>query len=834
MKYNLIAFLVIVGIFSITLSSAAWTADLNVELRSYWKLNETGSGARVDSVGYLNGTVTGAMNTTLGKIGFGIEGNGSNRANFTRALASTDTFTLSTWIQKSGAAANFNFRWMGDTTTNQLGVNYNDCAQTSQDAISVTTNTECTNVVNASVAGSGYRHLVIIAGADVGNRQLVYVDGVLITNKSGAAFTNLSNNFLMLSTAPNSMLVDEVGFWTLPLTGSQITNLYNAGTGITYTADVGPSVILNSPANASIILTNQTIFNSTLSVGSSQTLRNATLNLWFTNGTIALRSNVSLSGIIGNAIFNITNLTNLGSYRWNVFGCSSNNICNWANSNFTFTLGSFDEDFETTLIEGQSTGISLNITFDGVNQNLLASLNWNNTLSTPTKEIVNSTRIRFTSNFVVPVGTGNITGRPITHYWRFYLPDGTINGTTTNQTQNVFSLGIDNCSTFTDLLFNYTMYDEDTITLINGTATNASIEVEVNLQSLADPTQTTNLSRTYSNTNNARVCISEIASGFRVDSQVRYTASSYVVEFYNIQNSTLSATNFPQHIGLYPLLSSRSQEFLVTYKDENFVPLEDALITVTRKYIGEGLFRTVEGPLTNEDGQALVHLVLGDVIYTIQVSKDGELLGTFDNIVPFCTNVATGECTINLNSFSTGIPATNFNTINNLSYAFTFNKTTRTLTSIFTTTDGSVALINLTGVVFDNRGNNTACTTSVQTSSGSLSCVIPVSIGNTTVRATLYKNGQFITNAFVSLTDADDTNFGTTGIVLMLLMYLCIGFMFIGTPEGIVIGSILGFIFAALLNLYNHGGIIGITGTIIWLIVAGAILLWQINKLRNR
>lgn len=574
-------------------------------------------------------------------------------------------------------------------------------------------------------------------------------------------------------------------------------------------------------------------FNFTSNISSpTNTLKNATLQVWFNNGTIFNMTNITISGNTNNTSFSLYNVS-LGQYKWNVLGCNINNTCANAPTNLTFSSGLFTEEFSYMLLEGQNAGINLSITFTGIDNSLLALLNWNNTISVPSKNIINSTTIKFVSNFVVPVGTGNSSGVNITHFWRFYLPDGSLNDTTPNQIQNVFSLGFDNCATFSNLLFNYTLYDEDTTLLINGTTLNGTIEVDLDAISLADTSQVTNFSRTYNQTNNARVCISSIASGFRIDSQVRYTANGYVVEFHNIQNASLSASNFPQHIRLFPLLASRSQEFLVTFKDTNFAPVRDALITITRKYVGEGLFRSVESPLTNADGQALTHMVLGDVIYTIVVSKNGKNLGTFDNIVPFCNNVATGDCTINLNAFTTGTSPTNFNTFRNLSYNIEFNKTARTITSIFLTLDGSVSTINLTGTLFDNRGNTTACSTALTTSSGTIICTIPASIGNSTIRAVLYKDGAFVTSGLFSLTDDEETGFGSTGLLIGAILFITIPLMMISSGAGIVVGSILGLIFIGLLNLYTGGGIIGVGSALIWFIIAGVIILWKINDRRG-
>jgi len=654
-----------------------------------------------------------------------------------------------------------------------------------------------------------------------GNNWKIYKDGSLLRTLTSLSGKLSIEVFSKGTENDNSGVVRAESSLT-------IDNVYIDGQIFTSSLDV--------PANNQQTISSNINFSST-SFSSNINKTNSTIFIYNSTGLFN-RTTINVKGFDTNySNFSIQLPNNLQTYLWNVQWCGQNNtgahICIMEQNNNTLFNALFDEEFELSLIEGQSTGVNLNITIDGINQNILSLLYWNNTQTIPVKTIINSSRVRFTSNFVVPIGTGNSTGRNIIHYWRFYLPDGSLNSTTSPQQQTVYSLGFDNCTSFSSLLLNYTMYDEDAITLINGTSQNGSIQITLTATSLANQNQQTNFSRTYSVTNNARVCVSSVASGFRIDAQAQYTANNYVVEFHNIQNATLSASNFPQHIGLYPLLSARSQEFLVTFKDSSFSPLADALITVTRKYIGEGLFRTVEAPLTNNDGQALVHLVLGDVLYTIIVSKNGRVLGTFDNIVAFCNNVATGDCTINLNQLATGTSARNFQTFRNVSYNMVFNKTARTVTTTFVNLDSSNSLFNLTAILFDNRGNTTACSQTVTTSSGSLICTIPSSIGNSTIRSVFYKDGQLIAQAFYSLTDSSDTGFGYTGILMMAIMYITIPLMMITSGAGIVVGAIMGLIFGGLLNLYTGGGIIGIGSTIIWFIIAGAIIIYKINNLRQ-
>ncbi|KKK97106.1 hypothetical protein LCGC14_2656090, partial [marine sediment metagenome] len=83
-----------------------------------------------------------------------------------------------------------------------------------------------------------------------------------------------------------------------------------------------------------------------------------------------------------------------------------------------------------------------------------------------------------------------------------------------------------------------------------------------------------------------------------------------------LQNFTLRNSSIPQNINLLDLAVVDSQEFLVTFKSVELLPVAGALIDITRKYINEGVFKTVELPLTDDEGQVIAHLVLSDEIYT--------------------------------------------------------------------------------------------------------------------------------------------------------------------------------------------------------------------------
>ena len=81
------------------------------------------------------------------------------------------------------------------------------------------------------------------------------------------------------------------------------------------------------------------------------------------------------------------------------------------------------------------------------------------------------------------------------------------------------------------------------------------------------------------------------------------------------------STTAAQNITLFDLNLSDSTEFQLTFTGDDYLPLEDALIFIDRQYIAENTFKTVELPLTDSNGQTILHLVRNEVIYNIRGSQ---------------------------------------------------------------------------------------------------------------------------------------------------------------------------------------------------------------------
>lgn len=397
---------------------------------------------------------------------------------------------------------------------------------------------------------------------------------------------------------------------------------------------------------------------------------------------------------------------------------------------------------------------------------------------------------------------------------------------------------IDDCSTFNNILLNITLRDEAEQFLINSSVTNSSnngtIEVSLNLFS----SDYVNIVGTYFKKfliNPAKICInaSLLNNIYYLDAQIKYSASGYAPEYYNIQKYLLSNTTFNKNIILYELNSSFNTDFLITYKDKNYIPVQGALIIINRKYVSEGVFKISEIPITDIYGQAIAHLDRNGVIYSISVIKNGVLLLYLDNIVVSCQDNLIGKCELNLRENMDSTKLIEYINKDNLNFNIDFNVTSRRITLNFMTTDSSNVNMRMNVSKFDAYMNGTICNSNVIASLGSIICDIPPTYGNATFIINIYKNEIFVTREIRSIPNNPQSIFGNDGIILTVVLVLTLTLMFIPSYVGTIIGVVIGVIVSSALMIFNGGDVVSFVSPIIWLIVTGIILIWKISTKKN-
>lgn len=524
--------------------------------------------------------------------------------------------------------------------------------------------------------------------------------------------------------------------------------------------------------------------------------------------------------------------TNLNYSQYNTTAYANNTLGTVGNStnesNFEYRIYQSGLSYNNNTIEGVLESFYVNLTM--WNSSFLIStidLIYNN--SNYSASFVKS-GLNYTANtsFIIPDVTNLIN---VSFYWNITLSNGT-NYSSATFNQSVSNLSIDNCSTNGVLIFNYTLLDEATQVNLS-TIANTTIEIGLTLYDNTRTNAVLNFSRLYNRTNLAQVCLNVALTNvtiYSVDSVARYEGVGYSPEYYNLLNFTLKNSTAPQNINLFDLSLDNSTDFLITVKDENFKLAPGVLVNIMRQYITENnTFKTVELPKTDSQGQTVGHFVLNDVRYNILVTNgtNGALIAYLNDVVPFCEDLSTGNCRININGFLTTGDIFNYNEEIKLALSTpVFNQTTRILSVDFYTFDGSTQDIELQAFKFDMLGNTSVCNNTLSSSAGTLSCTVPNSIGNSSLQLFIYSNDELV---FTELASLDITTYNEEGYFYFFLLLILVIMFFLEDKSALIIATGATFVVSAVLKLIQ-GNVIGVGASLIFLIVAIIIIVWKENK----
>ena len=211
---------------------------------------------------------------------------------------------------------------------------------------------------------------------------------------------------------------------------------------------------------------------------------------------------------------------------------------------------------------------------------------------------------------------------------------------------------------------------------------------------------------------------------------------------------------------------------------------------------------------------------MNDAIYNIVVVKYGEILETFNNVQAVCQTPLVSTCTIDLNAFADTITLPDFETKDDFLFTLGYNSTSNIITSIFSIPSGTIETVSLNITVQDSLGT-TACTDSLTSASGTLSCMVPRSFGNTTVRASLYKGNDLEGFGGFSLGQTSKEIYG--GILAMLCIFVFLTLLGAGlgdNPISTVAFLLVGVILLMGLNLVDSTGYIGTGATVLFLVIS--------------
>ena len=490
---------------------------------------------------------------------------------------------------------------------------------------------------------------------------------------------------------------------------------------------------------------------------------------------------------------------------------------------FTYKLLEVNQTYNEETTEGSLETFLANIKLgSGLSIEDAVLFNYNDTQTTGQAFTLGDYEVLRKANLLVPSVS---TDTNFTFYWGITLSDDTeVNLSSQNQT--VYNLAVDNCSSYTNQLYNFTVVDEEEQTIIP----TAVIETALNFYDSTRSELVFNYSMQFEGVNPLTICLNRNITNdtsYSLDLIARYESSEHANEYYNIINSTIDEDTTTEKITLYDLNLTDSTEFQLTFTGADFLPVENALIYVDRQYIQENTFKTVELPKTDYNGQTILHLVRNDVIYNIRIIKDGEVLGNFENIVAFCQDFTIGDCKIELNAFDSVEAIYNYD--ESLGIIFTnptYNETSDKITFNFVTEDGSAKTVRLEVTRNDIFGNRSVCNSTLTSSGGTLTCNIDPNLDDSTLKTEIYVDNVLAVSGNVKL---DTSNYGVGGYLILFVMAISFILMFSGSKTGVLVSMGVTFIAAISLGLVT-GDIIGIGASGLWLII---IIVIGIIKLNN-
>lgn len=332
---------------------ATWTASLNANIISYWKLDNNSFS---DSLGLNNLTNTGTTNTT-GIIIDGRYFDGSGNSLITQTGVISNNYTANAWVNISD-----------DVVDNRiLCVNNND--QTNGNCIAFSLPARNISVLQLGVGWSVEQanesfvdnefHMFTLTWD--GSDSKVYVDSSLVVTFSGDgnAGTNFTLGSSTLETSHFIGVIDEVGFWNRVLTQSELDQLNNSGMGITWADVFAPNMTILFPQNIT--------YNETITQLNYTNSSNA-VNCWFSIDGGVTNSSAVICGT------NFTTASVIGSNTWTIYGNES--LGNIGTDSITFfvnksvqtelLLPTNNSNFTTTQIDFSMNSIPVNTNLTNV------------------------------------------------------------------------------------------------------------------------------------------------------------------------------------------------------------------------------------------------------------------------------------------------------------------------------------------------------------------------------------------------------------------------------------------------------------------------------------
>jgi len=440
---------------------------------------------------------------------------------------------------------------------------------------------------------------------------------------------------------------------------------------------------------------------------------------------------------------------------------------------------------------------TMTLTIDYFNLSLIknatSKLFYNSSQKNVTKSIV-GTKYLFSSTFITPSITGiNLT---LPFYWGYNTTfnDDTYSYNTTNITnQIVFNLFVDNCSIATFPFLNIFIFDEENPTQrLNGT-----IEAEI-LQRYYGVESQINI--TLSGKSNYSICMLYENMTFFGDVYFKYKTDNGFTNRYYIYNSSYSNTPIIYNLYNFNTTSITSDLEITVRNEETYGILKDVIAKLQRKYVGEGVWRTIQMAKSGDYGELFFNIKEKDIDYRIlYADTNNNLLFTTTSSRFLCTS---GRCSIV--TLISPYSATAITT--EVDIVATYNNETNIISFDWTVPSGDSATIEFSVSKHTSSSIATICLDEITGSGGVYTCNVSGYTGS--FLASARTRNSPLTPAFAEWFEIKIGEFYSvigeeSGALWSFIIVLIIVMIGIFSPVGVILGAIVGLIFIYLLGLMS-------------------------------
>jgi len=842
-------------------------------LVAYYNFNE-GTGTNVDNkVGHIyNGTTINSPEWIGGKLGGALNFSNISQQyiNFTAtndfSVSGNKNFSVSFWIYPNSSSGEFVIvgkqnNWYVEQNGLKLYAYFLDNNDGAYHNSYSTTN----NVLNTGVwqqVAFSYNG----TGDFCGSSGFFAINGSVVPttiNQGHPPCANTTNNGGNFRIGKHPVLdvrnfnggIDELGFFSSPLTAYDISLIWNGGAG-SYPYTLGSNTFLKVGDGENYVLN----ISVSGSGGIPTTIRTSNLASYINNylsscsyvGGYCYVPFIFHSDTAGDLQYSNLLVSSTGG----ILNCSEtsaivqvvqdgyNTLTIFGEDSFGLTLNDSQTFYTLLHIYTQST--ETNVTTEGSIVDFTLNVDMTNYTDTTAVLVYNGIEypidsynivgnsISFTKALTIPNGAGSITGAIANWSWKYSIEGFVTNYTTTNQTQVVYSVEIDDCSLYNDTILHFDLNDEASDVLIN-LSLNPLIDADVQIVSLGD----TNIYWQFNQTWNARtgsICVPNTLlnlSSYKFNGVLSYLTDTYAMEFWYIDNGLLqnnvyaldSFTN--RNITLRDLLLADSSTFLFKYYNEKFLTQPNSIVTVLRNYVGEGVYKEVERCKLDDNGECHLHLVEEDVIYKFRITTNGVedyLSGEYN------AKCVETPCSITLQK---EIVTEEWDTVhNNLpegTYHIETDKTNRNVTLTFNLNETGIMQLDVfkySNVI--NSPDTLVGTKTVTAKTGEVSIVVPLAYGNQTYYAVVRHNTGFVSSVWIDLNEDGYKYFGALGLFLGALLVLSLGLISVSSGGWTIVFLILGLLIASITKLVNMDFYL-----IMFIISAGGLVIWRLASRRS-